>query len=80
MNFRASKYSNYTNGEYEWIKDEANVAIKEICKEQSEPFDDDPMNFNPYVICFCEENLSRKMLSNYANNGDGVQIGVLIYK
>ena len=34
LNFRASKYSNYINGEYEWIKDKANVAIQEMCEEQ----------------------------------------------
>ena len=39
LNFRASKYSNYINGEYEWIKDKANVAIQEMCEEQGEPFD-----------------------------------------
>lgn len=33
LNFRASKSSNYTNGEYEWIKDKANVAIREMCEE-----------------------------------------------
>lgn len=29
--FRASRYSNYTNGEYEWIKDKAYTAVKEMC-------------------------------------------------
>ena len=52
LNFRASKYSNYTNGEYEWIK------------------------FNPYIICFCGENLSREMWLNYVDSGNGIQIGV----
>lgn len=76
LNFRASKYSNYTNGEYEWIKDKANVAIQEMCEELGEPFDSDPMEFNPYIICFCKENLSRKMWLNYADRGNGVQIGI----
>ena len=50
LNFRASKYSNYLNGEYEWIKDKANVAIQEMCEEQGEPFDSDPKEHNPEVL------------------------------
>lgn len=76
LNFRASKYSNYTNGEYEWIKDKANAAIQNMCEELDEPFDGDPMAFSPYIICFCGENLSRKMWLNYADSGKGIQIGV----
>ena len=76
LNFRASKYSNYTNGEYEWIKDKANAVIQEMCKEQSKPFDTDPMKFNPYIICFFFENLSREMWLNYVDSGNGIQIGV----
>ena len=53
LNFRASKYSNYINGEYEWIKDKANVAIQEMCEEQGEPFDSDPKEHNPDVFSMC---------------------------
>ncbi|MCS2607083.1 hypothetical protein [Parabacteroides distasonis] len=38
LNFRASKYSNYINGEYEWIKDKANVAIQEILRGAGRTF------------------------------------------
>ena len=50
LNFRASKYSNYINGEYEWIKDK---AIQEMCEEQGEPFDSDPKEHNPDVFSMC---------------------------
>lgn len=76
LNFRASRYSNYTNGEYEWIKDKAYTAVKEMCREHRASFDNDPLGFNPYIICFCEEGLSKKMWDSYVNEGYGIQIGV----
>lgn len=76
LNFRASRYSNYTNGEYEWIKNKAYTAVKEMCWEQGVSFENDPLDFNPYIICFCEEGFSKKMWNKYANEGYGIQIGV----
>lgn len=51
LTFRASRYSNYENKEYTWIKDKAYKVVKEICQEQAQPFDNDLMEFNPYIIC-----------------------------
>lgn len=76
LNFRASRYSNYTNGEYEWIKDKAYTAVKEMCQEQGVSFENDPLDFNPYIICFCEEGFSKKMWNNYAKDCRGIQIGM----
>lgn len=40
LNFRASRYSNYENEEYEWIKNKAYIAVKEMCQEQGVSFED----------------------------------------
>ena len=76
LTFRASRYSNYENKEYTWIKDKAYKVVKEICQEQAQPFDNDLMEFNPYIICFCEEGFSKYMWSNYADKNQGIQIEV----
>lgn len=76
LNFRASRYSNYENEEYEWIKNKAYIAVKEMCQEQGVSFEDDPLGFNPYIICFCKEGLSKEMWYRYADEGHGIQIGV----
>ena len=34
------------------------------------------MEFNPYIICFCEEGFSKYMWSNYADKNQGIQIEV----
>lgn len=73
MTFRASRYSNYENEEYTWIKDKAYKVVKEICQEQAQPFDDDLMEFNPYIICFV-----RKVFQNTC--GVIMQIKTKAYK
>lgn len=71
LNFRASKYSNYINGEYEWIKDKANVAIQEMCEEQGEPFDSDPKEHNPDVFSMCLHDKRGKGRKTAMKRADG---------
>ena len=75
LKFRASRYSNYGD-EYDWIKDKTDCVIQEILSISSQDYKNNVMGYAPYLICFCKENLSKKMWYDYADKNEGIQLGL----
>ena len=75
LKFRASRFSNYGD-EYNWIKGKADCAIQEMLNISSQDYEDNVMGYTPYLICFCKENLSKKMWNDYADKNEGIQLGL----
>lgn len=71
---KSTRYDRYGNGEYTWIKEKASIAIKDICKERKEPYDEDPLKFIPYTISFCRNGNSKSMWKDYSENYQGIQL------
>lgn len=71
---KSTRYDRHGNGEYSWIKEKADLAIKEICKEKGKPYDEDPLQFVPFTISLCCNGYLKNMWENYAEGCQGVQL------
>lgn len=74
VNFKSTRYDKFGNGEYSWIKDRADIAIKEICENNQVPYDEEPLSLVPFTISFCRHKSLRYMWENYADNFNGIQL------
>ncbi len=73
LNFRASRYTDIGNGEFEWIRSEVEIAIRQICDDVNVIYESNQLKLIPYIISFCMQPCSEYMWKNYAGY-DGVQI------
>ena len=71
---KSTRYDRHGNGEYVWIKEKTDVAIKEICEEKGEAYDENPLKFIPYTISFCRNGYLKSMWKDYADNYQGIQL------
>lgn len=67
-------FRKYAKEDYLWIKNSSKDVVKEICKEQNWPYDEEVLTLKPYFISFCLDENSSYMWQNYADAGKGIKL------
>lgn len=70
----ARYYKYFSKKDYEWIKNEAQPIVQEICKENSWWFDPDFQMYRPYIISFCASRNSKYMWKYFGSGGHGINL------
>lgn len=70
----ARYYKYFNEKDYEWIRNEAQPIVLEICKEHNWSFDPDLQMLRPYIISFCKSPNSEYMWKYFGNDNHGVNL------
>ena len=74
--WQARYYKYFSKKDYEWIRNEAQPIVQEICKDNSWWFDPDFQMYRPYIISFCTSPNSKYMWKYFGNDGLGINLVV----
>lgn len=70
----ARYYKYFTKNDYEWIRNEAQPYVQELCIKYNWSFDPDFQMFRPYIISFCKEKNSQYMWKHFGDDGKGINL------
>lgn len=71
IKLRASRYSNYDNGDCKWVENVSNDIIRDMTEIEDLS---DRLTMRPFIICFCKNGRSESMWKNYADGSRGIQL------
>lgn len=73
LKFWSKHFTFFNNGEYKWIKADADKIIEDICHIRGCKYDKQEDVNRPCIICFCKNGNSKRMWSTYAQGDYGIQ-------
>lgn len=72
--WRARYYKYFNKKDYEWIRNDAQPIVQEICNEHNWQFDPDFQVYRPYIISFCKSHNSKYMWKYFGDDGHGINL------